>query len=162
MQQRKGAVYGHRDLGAVQPQQAAQHPIPTGHPPEGGGGWLRLAPPAGPRTLAFPSPFLGYLGVIWGGSCERLYLLPSGGKATFVLLSDSVILSTGKEQRLLFSLEPIRAQLPKAGIETALPLGSGGSGILLLCAIQGSCLGPGYRKRDVCPSSLPTEDLFMG
>lgn len=61
VQQWKGAVYRHRDLGAVQPQQAAQRPIPAGHRPDTDCG---SAPPAGPCALASPSRYLGCLGAI--------------------------------------------------------------------------------------------------
>lgn len=60
MQQRKGAVYGHRDLGAVQPQQAAQRPIPTSHPPDRG---CASALPAG-RARSLPFSFS------WVSSCS--------------------------------------------------------------------------------------------
>lgn len=96
VQQRKRVVYRHRDLGAVQSQQAAQYPISARH---------RFntdcvsAPPSGMCALAY----LGCPGTISGGTCEYIYLLPSWGKATLGLLHCSVILSTRKEQRLLFT-----------------------------------------------------------
>lgn len=73
---------------------------------------------------------------------------------SFVLLSDSVILSTRKEQRLLFSLEPIRAQLPKAGIETALPLRSRDSGTPFLCD-PGQLPGSGVEEAGSLPLQSP-------
>lgn len=96
VQQRKRVVYRHRDFGAVQSQQAAQCPIPARHRFEAD---CVSAPPSGMCALAC----LGCPGTISGDTCENIYLLPSWGKATLGLLHRSVILSTRKERRLLFT-----------------------------------------------------------
>lgn len=116
--------------GAAAAGGAASHP----HQPSSRQG-LRFGAPCWSSRASL---FRGCLGALRRGTCERLYLLPR--KATSAWLSDSVIFSTRKEQRLLFSLEPIRAQLVNAGLETDLRLGSGGSGTLPW-AIQ--CIGLG-------------------
>lgn len=98
VQQRKRVVYRHRDLGAVQSQQAAQCPIPARHRFEAD---CVSAPPSGMCALA-------YLG------CPGTYS-PAGERRRLACFTALLYFQPEKSRGCYSPLEPIRARFLQAG-----------------------------------------------
>lgn len=140
VQQRKGAVYRHSDLGAVQSQQAAQRPVPASHGLHRSARHRPLLACASLRSLLST---LGVLGLS-GEAPVSQYTYSPAGERRRLLCSMSLLYVQPEKSRGCCS--PWSQSAPgfcRLGTETVLVLGLGGPTQLVStsCGVQGSCLG---------------------
>lgn len=119
-------------------------------------GAARPRAPCWPVRACVPFSLLGCLAAIRGGT-EGIYQL---GKGDVCLAQRLYYISTRKEQRLIFTLEPIRTQLLQAGTESDLRLGPEGAMAAGIPCLWNPGQLPGLGVEEV--GRLPLQSLYRG